>query len=502
MDWRRSPLFVFFLLGAAPVMLVPCIAAYMDGDHDTARPFFYGTILTVFFALSLGLALMNRTPRSTARSHLLALMGTYILLPIWLAVPLAILVPTLTPVVAYFEMVSALTTTGATVFDRPGRIPDAVHIYRGLVGWAGGFLILVAAVGIMAPLNIGGFEIRSVVLGARPGDGRIRVGSAEATDRILRAVGVVAPIYGGLTALLGALLLVAGEAPLDAFMGAMAVIATSGITATGAATGAGSIPAEMAMALFLLIAATALIYDPYRRREFGIWRSDPELRVLVALVIGLPTILFLRHWVGALELEQTVGGFYIAMAALWGAIFTTISFVTTFGQQSVAWDTAQAWSGLPTPGLLLMGLAMLGGGVATTAGGVKLLRVYALYKHGTRELRRLTLPHSIGGQGQAARRIRTEGAYIAWLFLMLFFVALAALLLLLTLTGLAFDQALPLATAALSNTGPGYELFAAQPRRYLDLGPAVHLILSFAMILGRLETLAFVALLNPEFWRR
>ena len=81
----------------------------------------------------------------------------------------------------------------------------------------------------------------------------------------------------------------------------------------------------------------------------------------------------------------------------------------------------------------MLGLAMFGGGVATTAGGVKLLRVFALFKHGQREMERLVQPSSIGGAGQLARRFRRQGAFIAWIFFMLFAISIAAVTALLAL---------------------------------------------------------------------
>ena len=499
--WRRLPLFIFFLIASGVVMLVPSVVAYARDNHEIARPFFYTALVTWMASALIGIALQNRTPRITARSHLLTLLATFILLPAWLAIPLIGTVPTLTPVVAYFEMVSALTTTGATVFDRPDAVPFAIQVYRGLVAWAGGFVILLGAIAVMAPLGIGGFEIRSVVLGDRFG-GSSQIATAEASERLVRVAGDILPIYVGLTLALTALLTISGQGAITAALTAMAVLSTSGILPDGslAAAGAG-LGAEIIIAAFLVIGATALIYDPQRRRNAGAVLEDPEIRLLGAICLGLPAILFMRHWIGALEIEGAQGGIVQAAAALWGAIFTVLSFVTTFGIESTFWDEAQGWSGLPTPGLLLMGLAMLGGGVATTAGGVKLLRIYALYQHGERELRRLTLPNSVGGRGEMARRIRNEGAFIAWIFLMLFLFALAVVLLVLTAAGLPFEEALRAGTAALTNTGPGYYVLHEAPRRYADFSPVVHVTLTAAMVVGRFETLALLALLNPGFWR-
>ncbi|RED13279.1 potassium transporter TrkG [Pontivivens insulae] len=500
--WRRAPLFVYFGAMAAPAMLLPAIVAYFADDHQTARPFLYGAILTGFAVAVLALTLMNRTPKVTARSHLLALIGTYLMLPLWLAVPLILVVPTLTPVVGYLEMVSALTTTGLPLIDPPGSVPQTVHLYRGVVGWLGGFMILLAAAAIMAPLNIGGFEIRSVIHGKQPGAGWAQIGAADASDRLIRTLAGLLPVYTGLTAVLFVLLALSGQDTFHAFMEAMSVMSTSGIRADDLYVG-GSWLGEGIVAAFLIIAITSILYDPARWRAADSYSTDPELRLLLALIIIVPGLLFLRHWLATFDVEGgREDGFILGLQALWGAIFTTLSFIATFGQESRYWQTAQDWSGLPTPGIVLMGLMMIGGGVATTAGGMKLLRIYALYKHGSRELRRLTLPHSIGGSGQTARRIRTEGAFIAWIFVMLFLGGLSLLMLGLTFAGLSFEQSLMLGVTTLANTGPGYELLSADPVRVIDFDPTIQLILAAGMILGRVEALAFIALLNPDFWRR
>ena len=149
----------------------------------------------------------------------------------------------------------------------------------------------------------------------------------------------------------------------------------------------------------------------------------------------------------------------------------------------------------------MIGLALIGGGVATTAGGVKLLRVYALARHGEREVERLVHPSSIGGGGREARRIRRKGAYISWVFFMLFAISIAGVMVLLSLTGVQFETAMVLAVSALSTTGPLAEVAAETSISFAGLPDLAKVILAFAMVLGRLETLAIIALFNPEIWR-
>jgi trk system potassium uptake protein TrkH len=192
----------------------------------------------------------------------------------------------------------------------------------------------------------------------------------------------------------------------------------------------------------------------------------------------------------------------LALRALWGGVFTTLSFLTTTGFESAEWGTARDWSGLNTPGLIFMGLAMIGGGVATTAGGVKLLRVWALYLNGLREMEKLVHPSSVGHSVGNSRRVRKQGAYIAWIFFMLFALSLTAFSLVFAAFGSSFEDALVISVAALSTTGPLISLAPETEIVLTDLAPAAKLVFCGGMVLGRLEMLAIIALLSSDIWRR
>ncbi len=282
----------------------------------------------------------------------------------------------------------------------------------------------------------------------------------------------------------------------------MSVMATSGISPIGGVQNAPiGVTGEAVMVLFMLFALSRLTFskDTVTATQGGLM-TDPEFRIGVFVAIAVPAFVFLRHFLGAYDVAA-MENLSEAGYALWGAVFTVMSFMTTTGFVSEHWVAAQNWSGLGTPGLMLMGLALTGGGVATTAGGVKLLRVFALYLNGQRELERLVHPHSVSGQGSAGRRLQSNGAFIAWIFFMLFALSLAAIMLALTLAGSTFEQALVLSVASLSTTGPLTEFAADAPIRLIELTDAAKWILCGAMVLGRLETLAIIALLTPDLWR-
>ena len=119
-----------------------------------------------------------------------------------------------------------------------------------------------------------------------------------------------------------------------------------------------------------------------------------------------------------------------------------------------------------------------------------------------REMERLIHPHSVGGAGMRARKLRSEGAHVAWVFFMLFAMSIAVIVAALTLVGIGFDPALILTIAALSTTGPLAQFAGEAPVRFAELGYDAKVILGCAMVLGRVEALAVLALLAPGQWRR
>lgn len=505
---KTSVPFIVVLMGLGALsMLVPSLhAIVIHDDFVTARIFLYGTILFGALTLALGLATQGYKPPDEARSQLLSLLAAYAGIPVMFAIPFQEAAGDITFFHAWFEMVSSFTTTGATLYGEVGSLNPSLHLWRALVGWMGGLLIWITAIAILAPMNIGGFEVRAE---GRSGEAARRHTRSEATlsssDRLWRYGATFSRIYIFLTVTLFVALLVAGELPIVAICHAMSVMATSGISPIGGLQYAASgIIGEILVFVFLIFALSRLTFSgSVSAQQEGGLRKDPELRLGLALVAGVTILLFLRHYLGAIEREESpLLEAWLGLRAFWGAGFTVLSFLTTTGFESFEWTGARVWSGLETPGLILVGVALIGGGVATTAGGVKLLRVYALIRHGEREANRLVHPHSIGGGGREARRIRRQGAYISWIFFMLVALTIALVMLLLSLSDLPFQSAMVLAVAAISTTGPLAQVAAETPILYADVPDFAKGVLAVTMVLGRLETLALISLLNPDFWRR
>ena len=495
-----APFFVSLMGLGALAMLIPAVHALLIDDHPTSRAFLYPALLFFILFVMVALATTGMRIRRQGRSHLISIVACLVVLPLMLAVPFSEAVPDTRFVNSYVEMVSSITTTGLTMFE-PERLPPSVHLWRALVGWMGGFFIWVVAVAILAPLNLGGFEVTS--------DNEIGQGAREASATVdnsvrLRRFGArLLPIYVGLTMVLWLSLFMIGETPLIALCHAMSTLSTSGISPVGGLEGgATGWRGEVVILLFFVFALSRLTFLREERPEgwWSLWR-DPELRLGLLIGLGVAGLLFLRHWMVSFD-EALEVPFVEGLRALWGAWFTVMSFLTTTGFVSVDWEVARAWSGLGAPSVLLLGLAVFGGGVATTAGGVKLLRVHALYRHSVREMEKLVQPSSVGGAGREGRRFRRQGAFAAWVFFMLFALSIALVMTAFSLIGgVNFEEAMILTIASLSTTGPLTEVAGSAPVQLTALSDAARGLLVAAMVLGRLETLALIAFLNPEFWR-
>jgi trk system potassium uptake protein TrkH len=519
MSLLRLPVFPLCLGVLALAMLGPALFGLVQRDWFSARSFLYCAIFTGFASATLAMALGARGGNGAARTELRDLVVCWLLVPLFAGAPLWLRTSYLGVGGAWFEMVSAFTTTGGTVYAEPEKVPEAIHLWRGMVAWFGGLVTLVAAFAILAPRNLGGFEVAGHSVGASqrqsdqlPHQSSAKSGAAiswqeasmaQLDERISRTLRAVLPVYLGLTTVLAFLFSAMGQSGLAASVHAMAIISTSGISpyANGLATSP-SFAVELAAAVFMILAATRLTYADARRSDaIRRWYGDPELKLMALLISAATVALFLRHWLGALTIDL---GDRVSEApqAIWGVIFTSLSFLTTTGFKSASWESARDWSGLANPGLILLGLCAIGGGAATTAGGIKLVRGYALLRHGYRELERIAQPNSVLATGTRLRGIMSEGAFLAWAFVMLYIMAIFVAVIALTLTGLSFENSLVASISSISNTGPAFALVTSGEIDFSRLSESQRVILAFTMVLGRIETLAVISLFNTDTWQQ
>lgn len=496
---RNMPLLLVFMGLGALAMLLPAAHGAIMGDFRIGRAFFYSSLSLLLLCAMIGVASAGYRPANAVRSHAIALIAAYGALPLMLALPLVQAGVGIGFQAAWFDMLSAITTTGAPLF-RGQSLPATISLWRGMVGWMGGLFILVMAAAVLMPMGLGGAEVVSKRVKSRFEAGAGGAKGNDAADALAATALLIFPIYGAATLLMWLALTLAGETSFTALITAMGVISTSGISESGARVAQNSGFLGEAVIFIFMAAALSRHNLPMRAQRGRMMRGarlyDPELRLGLIIVALTSLVLFVYHWIG-----RTPPSDATALRAIWGGLGLGLSFLTTTGYGTASTQVALDWAGLTSPGLLLMGLAIIGGGAATAAGGVKLLRIYALLRHGERELERLVHPHSLGGAGQTARFIRSTGALSAWVFFILFALSIAAGTALLTLSGMAFEPSIGFIIAAITNTGPLATSLPDMPLTYTDLSGVQRAILGGVMVAGRVELLVLLAVFSPDTWR-
>ena len=457
----------------AILMLLPLLVSLVFNEFEFTVRF----IIVEILLLSIGLPLM----RIDAPAGLQTNEGLVISALVFMLSPLVMTLPVMGTglgfVDALFETVSAFTTTGLSVVTDLQQQSRTFLFSRTYMQWIGGL----------------GIVVLTIVLLLRPGIYLRKLVELDESEDIVGSTVLYARrillIYMVLTVISTVMIWMAGASFFNALTHAFSAVSTGGFSNFDNSLAGFDSPlvAVSVVAGCLFGALPFMLYFRIRRYRFSMILQDVQVRAIVFFILGIGLLLTVV-WVR--EAQMPVAD------ALYHAMLMTVSAQTTAGFASL--DLTQ----IGHQGLLLLMIAMfVGGALGSTAGGVKLLRVYALYRHGEREVERLVHPNSIGGAGVQARRLRRQGAQMAWIFFMLFALSIAVTMLALSLTGLDFEGSTVFAVAALSTTGPLASVAAETPLSWASLDDTARTIVALAMVVGRLETLAFIALLNPEFWR-
>ena len=334
------------------MLMIPSVHGFISGDSHKGRSFFYAVLLGLFGLTFLRFSLQGTVFPMHRHAQLWSLIAFFLGFPLLLAIPLYEVSAAGQFIDAYLDIVSTVTTTGLPVFA-PGSLSETLVIWRVSLGWASGFLIWVFAWSIFAPLNLGGFEH----LGAR-GEAMTQTQNARQTTGRLPAEKFwseavrLGPVYLWITlAAALALLIVSGD-PSYALLRAMATIATFGIEIPEH-SGAGGVGGEVILALVMLFALSRSTFSTVFARARK-WRvtEDPELRVAAGLVLVATLVLIGQ---GARYVE----GLGAHLELVWGAFFTSLSYLTTTGLASDSLPVGLV--NLDPVEIILVALAMIGG---------------------------------------------------------------------------------------------------------------------------------------------
>ena len=380
---------------------------------------------------------------------------------------------------ALFESISGLTTTGATVIVGLDHLPKSVLFYRQQLQWLGGMGIVVLAVAILPMLGIGGMQLYRA---ETPGP----VKDAKLSPRIAETAKALWLIYLSLTAACALAYWISGMAIFDAICHAFSTIAIGGFSPYDASIGHfNSVSIETVAIVFMVISGMnfSLHFIAWHNNSLKHYLQDPEWTTYLLFLFGLSLLI---------SLALVENGTYPVNEAFRKGIFEVVSIATTTG------FTTADYASWPTfiPFLLLMS-AFIGACAGSTGGGIKIIRMLLLYKQGSREIKRLIHPNAVIPIKLGRKPVGSRVIDAVWGFLAAYVLIFAVLMLVCMALGEDPITAYSAVGACLNNLGPG---LGDATLNYSTLSDGTKYVLSFAMLLGRLELFTLLVVLSPSFW--
>lgn len=472
---------ILFTLGyggcmIALLMLVPWLASLVDADFTHAGNFTIGLMLTTFISGALLLSgYSSRRHRANGMELLLIMVLFWTLLPAIAAIPFIGATQIDGLVAAYFEAVSALTTSGGSILAVPEAETAPILLWRAALSWLGGLWTLVFAVAVLAPFGIGGITLIGSPLLQHDED-------APLSSRLGRPLRLILPVYLMFTGLGVAGLALSGSPMTEAFCLALSAISTSGMSVYTASLGdvlSQGGQAVMAILCFIGSISVPMLMVLTLGREARSSFQAGEMRVFIALILGYTLVTMLT--------VPNSGG----IAVLWQAV----ALHSTAGFNFMPGDGLAAW-----PLVWVMVPVLIGGMALSTSGGIKVMRAIILAKDLGSELGKLSYPSSVHPLSLEGRHLQDRDFNAAWAFMAIFILFVTLGVLLLGLFGTALADAWPIVLGALTNS-LAIVSHLDMPLGFAAMPDALQITIALLMIAGRIELLILMVLFTSSFWR-
>ena len=474
-----SVLLVIFSLAMAVPLAVSLI--YQDAAWHA-----YDEGVLITFVSGIVLWATTRRYRKELRPRdgflLVALVWTVV--PAYATLPLMIFLPDLSFTDAYFETVSGLTTSGATVLSGLDKLPPSITFWRAFLIWIGGMGVVVLAVAVLPLLGVGGSQIFKA---ETPGPMK----DTKLTPRITETAKGLWLVYAIITVACILAMKAAGMTWLDAFVHAFATMGLGGFSSHDESFGYfNSQPIEIVTIVFMLLAGInfGTHFLAFRKRSLSPFRSDPEVGAYLALVIlsclGIAYFLLANH----------VYPDYLT--ALRYAAFNVVSIATTTGFANTNFASWPVFA--PVWMLFLCCFATCSG---STGGGIKMVRAELMVRQASRELMRIIhprayLPLKLGGQ-----IVENNIVFAVLAFMLVYGGTMVTMTMLLAVSGLDIITAFSAVVACINNTGPGLGQ-VGPATTYAVLNDFQTWVCTATMLLGRLELFSMIVVFTPAFWRK
>jgi trk system potassium uptake protein TrkH len=400
------------------------------------------------------------------------------------AVPLLMALPGLTFTDAFFETMSGLSTTGATVLTGLEDLPPSVLMWRGALHWYGGMGIIVLVVAILPMLGVGGMQLYKA---ETPGP----VKNEKLTPRITQTAKALWVVYFLITLACVFALRIAGMNWFDAVFHAFSALSLGGFSTHDASIAYYDSPAiEAVLIVFMLIAAMNFSrhFMAWQQKSLQAYATDTEAKAMLALLAIATLGVTLYIWLDGVYDSFWASLRYVSFNLV--ALATTCGFVT---QDYAVWPVF-------APMIMLM-LSSYSCNTGSTGGGIKMFRTLVLFRQAGRELLLLVHPQAVRPVKIAGHVVQNQIVFAVLAYVVLYFGAVVVLTFSLLASGLDFVSAFSAIIACINNAGPGLGV-VGPANNYQGLTDFQTWVCAFAMLLGRLEIFSVLVLFTPSFWRK
>ena len=464
--------------------LVPAVWAWFEDDRPDQLIWEAGFALTLLSGLLLWWLTRRHRRELLARDGFVLVNLVWLVLPAYSALPLYLSVPDISWSRAYFEAMSALTATGATALSGLDELPVSVNVWRCFLQLIGGLGIMLLVVAVLPLLGLGGMQLYKA---ETPGPMK----DTKFTPRIAETARGLWGVYFLFSLACLAAYRWAGMSWADAFMHMCTTMGLGGFSAYDASFAHfNSERIEWVAIVFMTLAGISFVryFVVLRNRSLRPITSDHEIRTYLALLVlstGVVTALLMIH-----------GVYDDGLQALRMSAFHVVSLATTTGY--AATDYAQ-WPVFAPVFLLFLGCFASCAG--STGGGIKMVRMILLFKQARRELVRIIHPRVVNPVTLAGHVVPISVMTAVLGFMLIYGAATMGLSMLLLFSGLDIVTAFSAVVATVNNIGPGLGQVGPSGN-FGGLSSFQTWVLSFAMLLGRLELLSVLVLFTGHFWRK
>jgi len=470
-------LLMVFSFAQVPPLIIDLI--YAEGEYIS---FVYSFALTVLGGLVLWWPFKDIKKDFRLREGVLIVVCFWIVLSLFGTLPFLITdsISDLSFSEAFFESMSGLTTTGATVLSQLDELPKSILFYRQQLQWLGGMGIIVLAVAVLPLLGVGGMELYHAESSG--------IAKDRLTPKLRNTAIALWKIYLSLTVLCALGYFLSGMSIFDAISHSFSTVAIGGFSTHDGSIGYFNSAAIETIAMFFMFLAGinfSLHFVAWNNRSLLDYIKDSEFKTYSMVLICSSIIVIIT-----LSLN---GQYESANETLRHSLFQTISIATTTG------FTSQNYSSWPAaiPVFLIM-MSFIGACVGSTGGGIKVVRILVMFRLGMKEIRKFIRPNAQVSVKLNKSSINEKALVSVLGFFSLYAISFFLILMLLMFAGLDQVTAYSATAATMNNLGPGLGDVA---QNYGSVGEAAKWILSFSMLIGRLEVLTIIAIFHRAFWR-